>query len=210
MKQEIYKITLLALLSLFLISSCTLQTGSGGAKIEEAGTMQENDEAMVEKGSSMDREDVSDDEDAMIDKSNNTMIEDQGHIEDNEMMEEGYTGQVFAGTATKFIDFNKQDYDKAVSNNKIILLYFYAEWCPSCRAELPEINAAFDELEREDLVGFRVNYRDSNVDEYEENLAAEHGITYQHTKVIIKDGERILKAPNSWDKEKYLEEIAKV
>ena len=66
---------------------------------------------------------------------------------------------------------------------------------------------AFDELDLEGVVGFRVNYNDNQTDNDEKDLAREFGVAYQHTKVFVKDGERILKSPESWDKGRYLEEI---
>ena len=117
--------------------------------------------------------------------------------------------RILAGTTTPYIEFNKQDYQKALSENKIILLYFYANWCPLCKLEEPQTFAAFNELNKTDFIGFRVNYKDSDTDEDEVELAKEFGVTYQHTKVIIKNGQRVLKAPDSWDKDRYLEEIKK-
>jgi len=68
---------------------------------------------------------------------------------------------------------------------------------------------AFNELDTDgvEVIGFRVNYKDSATNENEESLAREHGVAYQHTKVFVKNGERILKAPDGWDKDRYLEEI---
>lgn len=106
-----------------------------------------------------------------------------------------------------YVEFGRSEYERALSENKIILLYFYASWCPICRAEQSELIDAFNELNNENVIGFRVNYKDSTTDSYEENLAEEFGITYQHTKVIIKDGEQVLKSLESWNKEKYLEEL---
>ena len=128
------------------------------------------------------------------------------------MMEKSsYTGKVLAGTEkTKYLDFNKADYEKALKEKKKILLYFYANWCPLCKKEQPETFAAFNEINDPDLVGFRVNFRDSDTDADEEQLAKDFGVSYQHTKVILKDGQRVLKAPDSWDKQRYLDEIAKV
>ena len=129
---------------------------------------------------------------------------------DESTIEDGYTGKVLAGTeATKYIEFNKADYNKALKEKKKILLYFYASWCPICRAEQPDTFAAFNEINDSDLIGFRVNYRDSDTDADEEALAKEFGVSYQHTKVILKNGERVGKFPDSWDKERYLEELAK-
>ena len=128
----------------------------------------------------------------------------------NYSVNSSYSGEHLASQGVPYIIFNKNDYDRAVRERKIILLYFYAEWCPICHAEQVETIAAFNELQRHDVVGFRVNYRDSDVDLLEEELAKEHGITSQHTKIIIKDGERILKAPDRWSKQRYLNEIGKI
>ena len=141
---------------------------------------------------------------ANTEKKDSMMDKEQG-------MMKGYNGKVLAGTEkTKYLDFNKEDYQKALKEKKKILLYFYANWCPVCKKEQPEAFAAFNEISDPDLIGFRVNYRDSDTDANEELLAKEFGIGYQHTKVIIKDGKQALKAPDSWDKQRYLTELAKV
>ena len=118
-------------------------------------------------------------------------------------------GILLAGKKTPFIEFNKADYDQAILENRTILLYFYANWCPICRFEEPAAKKAFDELNNPNVVGFRVNYRDSDTDKDEENLAKEFGITYQHTKVIIKNNQKILKNGESWDKQRYIDEVNK-
>src|SRR3990167_9178478 len=43
---------------------------------------------------------------------------------------EGYQAKVLAGNSSPFLEFNKADYEKAKSEGKIILLDFYATWCP--------------------------------------------------------------------------------
>jgi thiol-disulfide isomerase/thioredoxin len=122
---------------------------------------------------------------------------------------EGYSGDLLAGDKSPLLAFEKADYDKAVKSDKLVVLYFYANWCPICREEFPKMGEAFDELDNENLIGFRVNYNDNETDEHEKALASEFGVAYQHTKVFLKNGERVLKSPESWEKDRYISEINK-
>jgi len=122
-----------------------------------------------------------------------------------------YTSQVLAGDVSKVLDFDYTDYLRATGSGKTVVLYFYADWCPICQREVAgSFYPAFESLDDEDLVGFRVNFNDGNTDSYEKELAKEFGVAYQHTKVIVRDGERLLKSPEEWDKDRYLSEINKL
>jgi len=35
------------------------------------------------------------------------------------------------------LDFKKSDYDAAINSSKLVVLYFYADWCPICKKEFP-------------------------------------------------------------------------
>ena len=127
-----------------------------------------------------------------------------------ETMMSDYSGELISGSNTPYLVFNEADYQKAQEEGKIIVLDFYANWCPVCRAEAPDIEAGFDQLNNDQVVGFRVNYNDTETDEFEKSLAQEHGVTYQHTKVIIKDGEQVLKDGLVWNTEAFLENVNSV
>lgn len=152
---------------------------------------------------SMEKTDAS----ADADSTEDMMVMEKDSMQDNAMQQDAtntYVGMQLGGTHAPLLDFAKDDYDKAVSEGKIIFLYFYAEWCPVCVREFPEAKAAFDELLRDDIIGFRVNYKDSHTDADEQALAKQFGITYQHTKVVVADGKSLVKDLASWDKAKYL------
>ena len=126
------------------------------------------------------------------------------------MKSDEFSGAVLAGSSAPVIDFNKADYDKAIASGKIVLLYFYATWCPLCRAEVPELYSAFNEVKSDKIVAFRINFNDGNTDADEKVLAQQFQVPYQHTKVLLKDGKIVLKAPDSWNKDRYLNEINKI
>lgn len=149
--------------------------------------------------------------DAMMEKDN--MVKDDAMMKDSEKMMEGgmmkYEGEVLAGKSAKLYDFKKSDYDAALKSGNLVVLYFYANWCPICKAEVPMLYSAFNELSSDKVVGFRVNYNDNETDSDEVALAREFGVAYQHTKVFLKNGARVLKSPETWTKERYLDEISK-
>ncbi|MBI4067759.1 thioredoxin family protein [Candidatus Gottesmanbacteria bacterium] len=123
------------------------------------------------------------------------------------MMKSSFAGKQLAGTSSPYIEFNKADYGKAKSEGKIIFLDFYANWCPICRVENPEFIAGFNSLTTDKVVGFRVNYQDSDTDADEKALAKEMGITHQNTKLIFKDGKEVKRTLEEWDKETLTKEL---
>ncbi len=161
----------------------------------------------------MEQEKVMMEKEAMEKKEKDVMIEkkDEGVMmgkEDGAMMTK-YMGTVLAGKSAPLLDFTKADYDAAVKSDKLVVLYFYANWCPICKAEFPVMQKVFDELSTDKAIGFRVNYNDSDTDSNEKPLASQFGVAYQHTKVFLKNGQRILKSPETWDKNRYAQEINK-
>lgn len=121
----------------------------------------------------------------------------------------GYQGKILAGKSAPFLEFKKGDYDKALAEDKIILLDFYANWCPICRAEAPAIHEGFNSLTSEKIIGFRINFKDSDTDKDEETLAKDFKIPYQHTKVILKDGKEISRSLEPWDLSTFKKELGR-
>jgi thiol-disulfide isomerase/thioredoxin len=121
-----------------------------------------------------------------------------------------FTGRLLAGDLAKspLLEFNQADYAQALKTDQLIVLYFYADWCPLCLAETETaLYPVFNQLTDSKVTGFRVNFKDSATDEAEESLARQFGIAYQHTKVLVKNGRSVLKSPATWIQADYQQQI---
>lgn len=79
------------------------------------------------------------------------------------------------------------------STAKKIVLFFYADWCPTCRPVDTELKNRLSEIP-DGIEIYRINYNDSETDAQERDLAKKFGVTYQHTFVQVdKNGNEITK-----------------
>lgn len=205
-------LSILLLAMAFAVVACTPQQQQQVADtLTEDDTMQEvkmEGENTMEEDSAME-EDKKMNADDLMEEGGEDKVEDEAMMEEkNEPV--SFSGTILAGSSSPLIDFNKADYDKALDSGKVVILYFYANWCPSCRAEFPKMQSAFNKLIGDDVVGFRVSFKDNETNAQEEALAKQFGVAYQHTKIALKNGEKVLKAPDSWDEQRYLDEINKL
>jgi len=89
---------------------------------------------------------------------------------------------------TSYQPYTKSAYEAAKLANKPIFLFFYANWCPTCREQDPRLQSVVPQ-HKGGVVGFRVNFKDTETDADETALAKEFGVPYQHTGFFIgKDG----------------------
>ncbi len=202
-------ITLIVLAVIAIIGGVTYYSSSDRKAMTDKEMMEKK--AMEEK--TMEEKKMSE-EKAMTDKvvmeEKEMMMKDAAAKTDSMMEKVSYTGKTLAGTSAPLLDFNKTDYESAKKTDKLIVLYFYATWCPICKAEVASsLYPAFNDLKTDKVIGFRVNYNDNDTDKDEVALAKEFGVAYQHTRVFVKNGERILKSPEGWDKARYISEIEK-
>ena len=115
-------------------------------------------------------------------------------------------GQVLGGSSPYYIEFNEADFNTALATQELVILNFYANWCPSCKAEDKEIRDAFREGNLSDtVVVFRTSFRDSDTSEFEKSLAEEYQVITQGTKIIFVNGVQVEKTPQHFSKEQYVE-----
>jgi thiol-disulfide isomerase/thioredoxin len=119
------------------------------------------------------------------------------------------TGSV-TGLASNYYRFDKEHYERSMSDGKVIFLDFHADWCPICNREQPHIFAAFNELNNDNVVGYQVHFKDKKTTADDEEMAKKYGITLQHTKIVIDEGGNVVsRSLEGFSKEKVFEEINK-
>ncbi len=187
-------------LALLLLSVLALAACAPAVRNADTGMMDDAGSAMIDDAAGGGMMDDSTADAMMDDTAAGAMIGDDA-------MMISYEGTILAGTTSPYLTFTEQDYNAAIADGKTVLLNFYANWCPTCKAEEHDAFAAFDALDDPKAIGFRVNYKDGDTDAAEEALAKAFGITYQHTKVVLKDGALVIKSPETWDAARYVKEL---
>jgi len=98
------------------------------------------------------------------------------------------TTQAAAGAVVT--DFKDEAALNALAAEGKTVVFFYAAWCPNCRATITELNARWSEV-NPDLTLVIADY------DKETALKGKYGVTYQDTFVLLDDKGNSLKSWNS-------------
>ena len=80
--------------------------------------------------------------------------------------------------------FDQNSFDKALQEEKLVMVDFWAEWCGPCRMLGPVIEDLGKQYEGKALIG------KVNVDE-EQELAIRYGVMSIPTVILFKDGKEV-------------------
>ena len=109
------------------------------------------------------------------------MMEEEGAMEEGVMME----------SEDRYLVYSPEVFAAAEGTKQV--LYFYANWCPTCGPADVGFMEGSDRIP-EDMVVIRVNYNDTDTDQAEKELANKYEVTYQHTYVQLDEqGEVVTK-----------------
>ncbi len=92
---------------------------------------------------------------------------------------------------------NEEEFEQAINDNKLVLVDFYATWCPPCKMLGPILEELITEID-EDVDIVKVN-----VDECEE-LSRKFNIMSVPTMILFKDGEQADKTIGLMPKEQIV------
>lgn len=108
-----------------------------------------------------------------------------------------------------YVDYSGDAYEKARSEGKVVMLYFMANWCPTCKAQEPINFEAFKEFEGDDnIIIFKIHILDSETTDETEKLADEYEVRLQHSFVIVNpEGEVVFTHTGPLVKEDLVENL---
>lgn len=95
--------------------------------------------------------------------------------------------------AFRLKDVNGKSFSLGDYRGKVVLLNFWATWCPSCKFEMPSMDALHKELGNKGLVVLAVNVRE-NAEEVKA-FFQEHGLSFP--AVLDEDGD-VFERFNVW------------
>lgn len=92
------------------------------------------------------------------------------------------------------------DYNDAIKSSKVVLVEFFASWCPHCQRMMPIVEQI------KELLAPQVNVYQLDIDENAQ-LASENGADAVPTFIIYKDGKEVWRESGEIDGQTLLSKI---
>lgn len=84
-----------------------------------------------------------------------------------------------------YLQYSKEDYDKALKENRVILLYFTSNWCKECRDQASINSLVMEDMLYQSIVGLDIHILDSETTTETDALAKKFDVTKESTLVIL-------------------------
>ncbi len=93
---------------------------------------------------------------------------------------------IFAFNASaKETTYNKVDFDKALSDGKLVIVSSWIKYCTSCASQMKVLNKAINEFDNIEYFAFDVTNKE---------IANSFNVQYQTTLLIFKDGNEVYRS----------------
>lgn len=92
------------------------------------------------------------------------------------------------------------DYNEIINSSEVVLVEFFASWCPHCQRMMPIV------AQIKELLAGKVNVYQFDIDEYSE-LASENGADSVPTFIIYRGGKEVWRESGEIDGQVLLSKI---
>jgi len=86
---------------------------------------------------------------------------------------------------SKYINYSLEEYDKAILEKRILVLFFTSNWCMKCSDQDIINSEVFDGLNKEGVIGLRIHILDSETTTETDALAKKFDIVKENSFVIL-------------------------
>ena len=93
------------------------------------------------------------------------------------------------------LPYDKAAFDKALADGKPVIVDFFADWCPTCKAQKPHVQSLLGEPKMKDVTLFVADY------DKEKELKKALRVSQQSTFVVFKGGKEVARSTGQTNKE---------
>lgn len=101
------------------------------------------------------------------------------------------------------VPYKKAAFDKAIAAGQPAIVYFHADWCPTCKAQEPLVQELLKESRMKDVTLFSADF------DKESGLKKALRVSSQSTFVIFKGGKEAARSTGQTNKEDLAATFAK-
>ena len=94
------------------------------------------------------------------------------------------------------------NYNEIINSNKVVLVEFFASWCPHCQRMMPVVEEVKEKL------GDRASVYQFDIDKYQQ-LTEENDVESYPTFIIYKDGREVWRGEGEMPGEELYREVAR-